>query len=196
MNPVFESAYLSSEIKKISFEGTYNFNVSNITSGATFTNLLTNGISNQKSLLIVPFYTAASNVNLLPIQSPFSSAGGGTTSPFAYLGNFQAQVSGANVLYNQNQYLSTFFLQQFYGTNAVNAGLTDGLTSGLIAKQDWETSYTYWYLDTSRMLPVEEAVPKSVQITGQNLSTKALDLYCFITFGQEISVSVLSGARV
>jgi hypothetical protein len=29
MNPVFESAYLSSEIKKISFEGTYNFNVSN-----------------------------------------------------------------------------------------------------------------------------------------------------------------------
>ena len=198
MNPVFESAYLSSEIKKISFEGTYNFNVSNIAAGATFTNLLTNGISNQKSLLIVPFYTAADNgaAALLPIQSPFSSAGGGTTSPFAYLGNFQAQVSGANVLYNQNQYLSTFFLQQFYGTNAVNAGLTDGLTSGLISKAAWETSYTYWYLDTSRMLPCEEAIPKSVQITGQNLSTKPLDLYCFITFGQEISVSVLSGARV
>ena len=198
MTPVFESAYLSSEIKKISFEGTYNFNVSNIASGATFTNLLTNGIANQKSLLIVPFYTAVTNgaAALLPIQSPFSSAGGGTTSPFAYLGNFQAQVSGANVLYNQNQYLSTFFLQQFYGTNAVNAGLTDGLTSGLISKMDWETSYTYWYLDTSRQLPVEEQVPKSVQITGQNLSTKALDLYCFVTFGQEISVSVLSGARV
>jgi len=197
-NPVYESSFLSSELKKISFEGTYNFNVPNIAPSMTFTSLLTNGISNQKSLLIVPFFSAATNGNqqLLPIQSPFSSAGGGTTSPFAYLGNFQAQISGANVLYNQNQYLSTFFLQQFYGVNAVNAGLTDGLTSGLISRNAWETSYTYWYLDTSRMLPVEESVPKSVQITGQNLSTRSLDLYCFVTFGQEITVSVLSGARV
>jgi len=198
MNPVFESSYLSSELKTITFEGTYNFNVPSIAPSATFTNLLTNGISGQKSLLIVPFYSAASNggLGILPIQSPFSTAGGGTTSPFAYIGNFQAQVSGANVLYNQNQYLSTFFLQQFYGVNAVNAGLTDGLTSGLISRNAWETSYCYWYLDTSRSLPVEMAIPKSVQITGQNLSTKALDLYCFITFEQTITVSVLSGARV
>ena len=195
-NPVFESAYISSEIKHISYESQYNYNIMAIPTNTSFVQNLTNGIANIKSLLFIPVYSPASNGGLTTFQSPFDPCGGGPTSPFCYLGNFQAQISGANVLYNQGQYIYQQFLQQTQGVNAVNAGETDGLTSGMISKVDWETSYCYWYLDCSRMLPVEEAVPKSVSVSGLNLSTKSIDIYCFITYGVSIDVSVLSGARV
>jgi hypothetical protein len=46
------------------------------------------------------------------------------------------------------------------------------------------------------MLPVEQSVPKSVNIIGQNLSGKAINLFIFIEYGVEVSVDILSGARV
>jgi hypothetical protein len=46
------------------------------------------------------------------------------------------------------------------------------------------------------MLPVEESVPKSVQVVGQNMSAKKIDLWCFIEYGVDVSVDILTGARV
>jgi hypothetical protein len=45
-------------------------------------------------------------------------------------------------------------------------------------------------------LPVEEAVPKSVQIQGINQSQFTLDLFVFIEYGVGVDVDVLSGSRV
>jgi hypothetical protein len=46
------------------------------------------------------------------------------------------------------------------------------------------------------MLPVEQSVPKSVQILGTNYSTMPLDLWVFIEYGVQVSIDVLTGARV
>jgi hypothetical protein len=46
------------------------------------------------------------------------------------------------------------------------------------------------------MLPVEQSVPKSIQLLGQNMSSKNLDLICFIEYGTEINIDSLTGARV
>jgi uncharacterized alkaline shock family protein YloU len=46
------------------------------------------------------------------------------------------------------------------------------------------------------MLPVEEAVPKSVNILGQNKNSSAIDIYVFVEYGVEVSVDVLTGSRV
>jgi uncharacterized alkaline shock family protein YloU len=46
------------------------------------------------------------------------------------------------------------------------------------------------------MLPVEMTVPKSVQIIGQNLSSRSVDLIVFVEYGVSISVDLLTGARV
>ena len=88
------------------------------------------------------------------------------------------------------------FNNQLYGQNAVNGGLTDGITSGLINRQAFDMEYCYYYVNVERMLPVEMSVPKSVQILGQNLSSKALDLYVFVEYGVEIQIDALTGARV
>jgi hypothetical protein len=188
-----------------------------IPSGTQFNNLITNGIANIKSVLIIPFYSFGNNSQVIttaattpggnplvfnlsqptPVyQSPFDTAGCGTTSPMVTLGNFNIQISGQNAIYNTQRYTFEEFNNQLYGYNAVNGGLTDGLTSGLIGYQDFLQSYCYYYVNVERMLPVEQSVPKSVQILGTNYSTQTLDLWVFIEYGVEINIDLQTGARV
>lgn len=200
-NPPFEQAYLSSPIKTISYTDVYQYQVLNIASGGNFNNLLTNGLANIKSVLILPFYTSivpgGAGVELLPVyQSPFDPAGTGATSPLCHLTNFNVVVSGQNAIYNTQRYTYEQFNNQLYGVNAVNGGMTDGLTSGLINQLGFEMEYCYYYVDVSRMLPVEESVPKSVQIVGQNVSAKPINMWCFVEYGMNVSLDILTGARV
>jgi hypothetical protein len=213
-NPVFEQAYLSSPVKQIKYTDVYQYQVLNIQQNAPFNNLLTNGIANIKSVLVLPFYSStvsATPVSLLgtqlspntgfisgtPVwQSPYDPAGTGPTSPLCWLTNFNIQVSGQNAIYNTQRYNFEQFNNQLYGQNAVNGGLTDGITSGLIDRQSFDMCYSYYYVNVERMLPVEMSVPKSIQILGQNLSSRSIDLYCFIEYGVEVSIDALTGARV
>ena len=202
-NPVFEQAYLSSPVKPIKYTDIYQYQVLNVNAGGTFTNLLTNGIANVKSILVLPFYSSSGNVlnngfiDGTPVyQSPFDPAGTGPTSPLCWLTNFNVQVSGQNAIYNMERYNFEQFNNQLYGQNAVNGGLTDGITSGLIDRQAFDMEYCYYYVNIERMLPVEQSVPKSIQVLGQNMSSRALDLWCFIEYGNEVSVDILTGARV
>lgn len=195
-NPVYEQAYLSSPVKRIVYTDIYQYLVSGVGAGGTFNNLITNGIAGIKSVLVLPFFTATANGGTAPIQSVFDPAGAGPTSPLCLLNNFNVVVSGQNMIYNTERYSYEQFMNQLMGCGAVNAGLTDGLTSGFISQLDFDTEYCYHWVNCSRMLPVEEPVPKSVSIIGQNQSAKAIDLYVFVEYGVEVSVDVLSGARV
>lgn len=204
-NPVFEASYLSSPIKQIKYTDVYQYKVVNIAGNGAgqFNNLLTNGIANIKSVLIIPFYSdaaGAANTGLpvgIPVyQSPFDPAGTGPTSPLCLLGNFNVVVSGQNAIYNTQRYAFEQFNNQLKGQNSVNGDLTDGLTSSLVSSLDFEMEYCYYYVNVSRMLEVEKSVPKSVQIIGTNYSAKALDLQCFIEYEVDISIDSLTGSRV
>ena len=216
-NPPFESSYLSSPVKAIKYTDIYQYQVLNIQPGGQFNNLLTNGIANIKSVLILPYYSSGGQTSFplgagvggisintnsgftqgIPVfQSPFDTAGCGPTSPLCFLSNFNVQVSGQNAIYNIQRYSFEQFNNQLYGQNSVNGGLTDGLTSGLIGRTQFDMEYCYYYVNVERMLPVEESVPKSIQILGTNQSSKFIDLYCFIEYGMEVKIDALTGARV
>ena len=205
-NPVFEQAYLSSPVKQIKYTDIYQYQVLNVSAGGQFNNLITNGIANIKSVLIIPYFSStgpagttglpAAVGNLPVFQSPFDPAGCGATSPFIALTNFNIQVSGQNAIYNVQRYNFEEWNNQLYGQNAVNGGLTDGLTSGLIDRAGFDSSYGYYYVNVERMLPVEQSVPKSIQILGQNQSSRNVDLYVFIEYGVDISIDAITGARV
>jgi hypothetical protein len=202
-NPVFESAYLSSPVKSIKYTDYYQYQVINVASGQVFNNLLTNGIAGIKSICILPFFSTqagAANTGLpqgVPVwQSPFDTAGCGSVSPLIAINNFNVVVSGQNAIYNTPRYTADIFLEQVQGVNAVNSDLTDGLTSSCISKLGWEQSQGYYYVDISRMLPIEQSVPKSINIIGQNQSQKAIDMYCFIGYEVSLEVDILTGARV
>jgi hypothetical protein len=203
-NPVFEQAYLSNPIKQVKYTDVYQYQVLRIGTGQQFNNLITNGLANIKSVTIIPFYSSdntngatAFDTNGMPAyQSPFDCAGTGCTSPMITLGNFNVQISGQNAIYNTQRYTFEEFNNQLYGYNAVNGGLTDGLTSGLIGYQDFLQTYCYYYVNVERMLPVEQSVPKSVQIIGTNFSTQIIDLWVFVEYGVEINIDLQTGARV
>jgi hypothetical protein len=203
-NPIFEQAYLSSPIKQIKYTDLYQFQVTNIPgNNGSFNNLITNGIANIKSVLILPYFSSAPNpsTNGLPVgipvfQSPYDTAGCGTTSPLALITNFNVVISGQNAIYNTERYSIEQFNNQLYGQNAVNGGMTDGLTSALINSLGFEMNYCFYYVNVSRMLPVEESVPKSVQIIGNNQSALPIDYWVFVEYGVDISLDILTGARV
>lgn len=203
-SPIFEQAYLSSPVKTIKYSDYYQYQVVNVGPGQTVNSLLTNGIANAKSVLIIPVYSSSGGAGVLtglpaglPVyQSPFDIAGCGGTSPMIQFSNFNIVVSGQNAIYNTEQYSFQQFNNQFKGTNAVNGDMTDGLTSGLIDEQAWFLNHSYWYVNISRMHPVEQLVPKSIQVLGTNQSALAIDLLCFIEYEVTISVDVLVGSRV
>ncbi len=205
-NPTFEKAYLSNNIKQIKYTDIYQYQVLDVPSSTQFNNLITNGIANIKSVLIIPFYAKiATSINAgLPVlgatyteyQSPFDPAGCCQTAPMVSLGNFNIQISGQNAIYNMQRYNFEEWNNQLYGQNSVNGGLTDGLTSGLIDFNDFQSSSCFFYVNVERMLPVEQSVPKSVQILGTNYSTMPLNLWVFIEYGVQVSIDVLTGARV
>jgi hypothetical protein len=199
-NPVFEASYLSSPIKKIVYTDIYQYQVVNtIKSGINFNQLISNGIANIKSVLVLPFFSASQttdNFGYSPILSPFDPAGGGTTSPLCLFSQFNIQISGQNAIYNTERYSYEQFLNQLHGQNAVNGGMTDGMTSGLIDQKAFESSYCYYYVNCGRMLPVEEAVPKSVSVLGLSMSSLPVDLFIFVEYGVEVSLDILTGARV
>lgn len=197
-NPVFESAYLSSPIKNVEYSDVYSYQVVNIGSGGTLNNLITNGIANIKSVLVLPFYNASYNATLAlsPLLSPYDDCGGGTTSPLCHLYNYNVQISGQNAIYNNQRYTYEAFLQQLNGQNAINGNLVDGLGSSLISQLDFENKYCYYYVNVERQLPIERSVPKSVVIQGVNASAFAVDYYVYLEYGQNLALNVLLGSRV
>jgi hypothetical protein len=204
-NPTFEQAYLSNNIKQIKYTDIYQYQVLNVSgnaNGGQFNNLITNGIANIKSVLIIPFLKQGITTVGQPVadynewQSPFDTAGCGTTAPLTAIGNFNVQIAGQNAIYNMQRYTFEEWNNQLYGQNAVNGGLTDGLTSGLIDFKDFQSSYCYYYVNVERMLPVEQSVPKSVQILGTNYNSQPLNFWVFIEYGVQVSIDILTGARV
>lgn len=204
-NPPFEEAYLSNSVKQIKYTDVYQYQYQqSIDGGQPFNFLVTNGIANIKSVLIIPFFKKGYYGNPAPVNpidyseytSPFDTAGCGTTAPMVPLGNFNVQISGQNAIYNTQRYTYEEFVNQLYGQNAVNGGMTDGINSGLINFLDFQMAYSYYYVNVERMLPVEQSVPKSVQVVGTNFSPQALQFWIFVEYGVEIKIDVLTGARV
>ena len=192
-SPNIEMAFLKSPVKKINYTDLYQFTIQNVASSSQINALVSNGIKNLKKIIVMPLLNATGNKGLHQLQSPYCS---GVLAPYAHIGQFNVVISGANVFQNAQRYTYESFLHQLYGINSINSGLTSGMSSGLISQQDFESGYPYYIADVSRMLDIERDVPKSVTITGQNLSLQEVDYIVFCEYGAEVSFDVLTGSRV
>ena len=190
--PEIESSYIAEPVKKIVYKDIQHYQLSNVASDAAFNHLITSGTSNLCSLLIVPQFTAEGNCNpsLTPTLSPFD--GSVYPSPLAMIGNYNVRVAGEN-LYNEDmKYDKSVFLQEILGSRSVNSSLTHGLASGMIGLTDWELA-PYFYSTLSRGDAISKGVPKSVQIQGTNLSSKAVSYHIFLEYERELNFDVLTG---
>jgi hypothetical protein len=195
MNPSLEASYISANSsKRISYTDIYNFRISTVGANQTFNTLITSGIRGVRSVVVMPMFPQVSNGSVQEFQSAQSCCGGGSTALLAQITNFNVQVGGVNQIQTNGRYEFEIFNNYVYGSNSVNGGQTDGLSSGLIGQSDWGRKFLYYYVDCNRGTDLERDTPKSVQIQGQNLSAKAVDYYVFIEFENSFSIDVGSGA--
>ena len=185
---MFEKIYLSDPIATINYSDYYQYTILDIGAGAQINRLVTNGVVGLKSVLIVPMFQKSAPGNLVnnaitgnhlgtnipSFQSPFSQTGRGTCDPLIHLTNFNVVVSGANVLQTNIKYTWEQFIEQTYGVNALNAGMLDGITSGLIDKK----------------------TPKAVQLIGENSTNAPIELFVFLEYEASMKIDKLTGARV
>lgn len=204
MNPIAESKYLSlAPTKRVKYNDIFQYQFNNVKDNFNF--LVSNGINNIQSVLVVPYlsqtntFTSSANVltNALTVQqalNPFH------TSPAIpdpiMLTNFNVLISGVNLFLNNEQYDYEAFCQQLAQSNQLNGGLTTGLASGLISEKMFSQGYRYYYGNCSRILPSEEGVSRSVQIVGNNASAFSCDFMVFVEFQKEMVIDVATGARI
>lgn len=205
MSPQAEASYLAmSPTKKIVYEDLFQYSFPNQPANATFNILVSNGLPNLKSLVVMSFLPSGSNgvtgagqyvsTPVSTLYSPFASSGG-TPDPIA-ITNFNVQLSGRNLFNDNNQYDFQEFYEQFVSSNQLNGSLTTGLASGLIGEHEWSNLYRYYYCDASRGLPQESGVSRSIQITGQNQSPHIINLMVFASFTRSLTVDCRSGIRI
>ena len=206
MNPIAESKYLSlAPTKRIKYNDIFQYQFNAVNRGANFNFLVSNGINNIQSVLVIPFISKdqtaitalgipAISYNTSSFASPCSTTPA-TPDPIT-LSNFNILISGVNLFLNNENYDFEAFCQQLAQSNQLNGGLTTGLASGLISESMFSKLYRYYYGNCSRILPSEEGVSRSVQIIGENKSSSVIDLMVFVEFQKEIVIDVATGARI
>lgn len=202
--PLKEQQYLSlAPTKKIKYCDIFQYQFSDIGANSPFNFLVSNGIANIKSVLVVPLIassankcigTAGSQTSISTLLSPLTTTGG-TPDPIT-LTNFNILVSGVNLFLNNEMYDYEAFCQELAQSNQLNGGMTTGLASGLISQDDFSRGMRYYYGNCSRILPAEAGVSRSVQIVGTNASQVKCDLMVFVEFEREITIDITTGAKI
>lgn len=200
MNSIYEKELISMKpFRTIKYLDIYNYNIIGTTAGSPFNNILTNGIVNPKYLVVIPYANSSTAASVFatytgPVYTSVFDSAPGTTTPLASITQFQVQVAGQNMLQQNFLYDFENFFNEVSSINAINGGLSTGITNGLIGQYEWDTSYRYYVCDLSRRLPAEDKVPKSVVVQGINNTQITMDYYCFIAFEREVTIDMQTGA--
>jgi hypothetical protein len=218
-NPLAEQRYLSlAPQKKVEYNDIFQYSFSAIPAGDTFNFLVTNGISNIQSVLVVPLINSASNGKSTISGSASTSAGtvaavqtaavtplstmnsavsttGATPDPII-LSNFNILVSGVNLFLNNEMYDFEQFRHELMSSNQLNGNITSGLTSGLISEDMFSKGYRWYYGNCARALPSEDGVSRSIQIVGKVESAVPVDLMVFVEFKKSVTIDISTGARI
>jgi hypothetical protein len=197
MNPLAEQRYLQlAPTKKVEYRDIFQYQFNDIGGNNTSFNILvSNGIANIQSVLVVPFLTSSANGTAYNTLLSPTATSGATPDPIT-LTNFNIQISGVNLFLNNEYYDYEQFNEELKSSNQLNGSLTTGLASGLISEDMFSRGYRYYYANASRILPSEEGVSRSVQIMGQNASLKSCNLMVFVEFKRSITIDIATGARI
>jgi hypothetical protein len=218
MTPAYEEMYLSAvPTKTILYNDILSFSALSITPNGTVSQILTNGVSRPRYLIIVPqlaalingcakaslgsaTYTAVTNglssAVGSPMNSPFSSSPG-TTGFQAAISSLNILVSGQNIYQSNYMYGFEEWLQEVRGSNAINGGIPLGLSSGLLSQNDWENGYRFCYVDLSkRMSQANDDISRSIQVSFTNASAYTSDYFFIIGYEKQIQISTSTGALI
>lgn len=194
-DPSREETYLKvNGTKTIVYTDIYQFVIPGVESGGTINSLLSNGIVNPRSIVIAPMISATDNggLGIAPQNSVFATEPA-TVAPLSYLKQFNVLVAGVNALMLNEDFSFQNFVDQAQHQWALNGGLSDTITSGLINEQNYGLGFGWIVVNISRRIPIEDNVPKSIQVVGTSQSQRKLDFFCYVETQRSISINLKSG---
>jgi hypothetical protein len=195
LNPYADSEYLSSKIKTVEYLDIvqYPFDVA---VGGNFNQLITNGLSKMRRLIMVGMIRSGNGGTGLPAQSSPFTTEPSTTSPFK-LSNFNVYIGGVPLYESSTfQYDYEQFLLELNGQQGINSNLTQGLVSSRISLQDFNNNYHYIVVNLDRKLPENENTSQALSVSGRLDSLKPITFNCFIERYKTIAIDVETGAIV
>ena len=201
LSPSCETMYLSKmPTKVVKYQDFMSFQTLSVGANASFSQVLTNGISRVRKIIGIPqiaanFNFAGTAGTIAPMNSPFSSSP--ATSTGQAITNFNVLLSGVQ-LYAQNYNFSIeHFYQELRKINSTNGGSTIGMSSGLLSQTDFENAYRFITADLSRK-PSEavDNISKSIQVIGTNSGTYPIDIFWFVFYERQIEVDIQTGSLI
>ena len=201
LSPSCETMYLSKmPTKVVKYQDFMSFQTLSVGANASFSQILTNGISRVRKIIGIPqiaanFNFAGTAGTIAPMNSPFSSSP--ATSTGQAITNFNVLLSGVQ-LYAQNYNFSIeHFYQELRKINSTNGGSTIGMSSGLLSQTDFENAYRFITADLSRK-PSEavDNISKSIQVIGTNSGTYPIDIFWFVFYERQIEVDIQTGSLI
>ncbi len=197
-NPDYESRYISEVGNKlVSYHDVFS-NTALAQTGAINFQIHT-GLARVRALLVVTHL--ASTVNTL--ATPATAQGAGTSinmSPFTSGENMLGcSYSNMNVRigniphYAENiNYTYDIFQKELLSYNSVNGGLSTGINSGLITRNDFESGvFNYVFVDLSRKAASDDDIPKTINFVATNNSlATALDLHFYVMYESNLVINV------
>lgn len=195
MNATYEEMLLNKgRFKDIVYDDVYAYTMD--ASGTSFNQVIASSVSNLKKVVIMPYLKSGANGNIInypSFQSPFSPSPA-TLDPIPIpLTNFQIAIAGKNQYQNTLSYSWEHFNQVFAPSQGLNGDYVNGLSSGLIGKKDWESGVYGYYVTDVQYSPQDFAQGKSVQITGNNITGKNINLFVFAVYERKMTIDILTG---
>jgi len=202
-NPTTEAQYISSPERKILYSDICQYVIPNVGPNANVNNLITSGVSRLRGFLMAPIISATSNVCTLDgKQSPFSSCPA-TTFPYSKIQNFQLQISGKPFFATPINHTQLLYNTMLRTELSINGGAlcSLGMSSGSISKTDFESGFTYYWVDLGQLEnEADDNTSKSVQVlftnsvpSGGTTSNLQTDFYIYLYYQKMVNINISNG---
>jgi hypothetical protein len=192
LSPAEDSRLLAKAQETVIYEEILMFTLLN--KKGLFNDLVTNGVSNLKRMIICPILSQADNRNIVPANSPFCCEPS-VCSPHL-IQNFQVRLANHNIYPNAINYSYESFLTELNGKYSMGHNLVKGLAGSRISLKDYINNYGYIVVDLKRKPTPDESTPLSIQISGKVVSPKALDFYVFVEQEKSFTYDTATGQRL
>ena len=189
LDPLKMSDYLASQQSKTVVSRQFLYNTySNISVGASFSQLVQSGVRNIKAIVIMPLIAQTVN-GFSQFQSPFDPCGGCAFAPLSLI-NLNVLVGGTQLRTSSLSYQFEDWIEELSIYNKSSA-TEYGVESGLISKEWWDNNRVY-LLNVRNTLD-DSLTPRNVVINFVNNNNVNIDLYFFIVYEDEWTVNCATG---
>lgn len=198
IQPSLALDYISSNsAKTVLYDGLLYNTFTRIPTGGNFSQLIQSGVTNIKTVMVIPLISQANLISTGPdvpqgfsaFKSPFDPVGGVAGHPIS-LNNFQVNIGGTNQLATSLMFTYENFIEQLAKFNKQSTS-EYGVESGLWSPEFWANNRVY--LVNCRGTEDDFNTPRNITISFLNNSLVTIDILVFVQYEDKLVINVSTG---